>query len=107
MVKFLIIYFLEKSFFFFCFSNLGQSENKSNEQKNIFSFPFQHLSNNEKTLSSNRKERLLSTPANFNLSSSQPTQHRYNQLSKQTLRLLSVPETSEEKELRNYLNKVF
>lgn len=76
--------------------NLGQIENKSTEQKNIFSFPFQR--------STNRQERLLSTPTHINLSS-QPilnNKNHYNQLSKQTLLLLSVPETSEEKEFSGF-----
>jgi hypothetical protein len=127
------------------FSNIGQSQNKFNEQQNIFSFQFRRsisrddnhsditndqrecLSNNNenfsRTFRSNFKDRLLSTPNNFNISSSYELQTKNldkpsdflnslkndltikdnkqhnNRLSKQTLLLLSVPETPEEKEL--------
>jgi len=103
---------------------------KTNDQREVLSNNNENLS---RTFRSNLKHRLLSTPNHFNISSSSPrsiihefqtknfdkpshflnslkndltieeNKRHYNRLSKQTLLLLSVPETSEEKELSREL----
>lgn len=84
-------------------SDLVDQNNIRQTSDHIFSFPFRSTTNshtNEDTRFFTRKDRLLSTPASFDQrTNNQKNTHSFHQLTKQTIRLLSLPETNEEKDL--------
>lgn len=84
-------------------SDLVDQANVRQSSEHIFSFPFRSTTNShssEENRFLSRKDRLLSTPASFDQrTNDRKNTNSYHQLTKQTIRLLSLPETNEEKDL--------